>query len=434
MSRAVLFCSFSLLAACSASGGDAPAGPGGGGGAGPGSGGAIASAGGFTASATGGDPGLFTGIGGTNVMVAPGAACASAAYKGDLLPSSILFIVDRSGSMNCNLPPITASVACEQNPVAVDPSQPTKWSVISGTMSAALDQLAKVPNTSVGLTFFSVDDVCGVTSAPNVEVKPLSVPQVDALKNALANAKPAGGTPIVGATILGYKHLHQQAQAPGNRFIVLVTDGSDSCIDTGAPPTHANYTTAGITGDVVSRLLNTEIPNAMKVNIRTFVIGAPGSEQSRSFLSKIAFVGGTANTPTCDYQAADPKPGAECHFDMTRSSDFAKDLTDALQRITGKAAIACEYAVPSAGDGGVVDKNKVNVDYYKGGDTANAASKVELGNVPDATKPCAAGVNGWQYNDDKSKIRLCADVCDQVRKDAKAAVVVSLGCPVRIIM
>jgi hypothetical protein len=368
-------------------------------------------------SGAGGDPGFFNpGNGGPG---APRDTCASASYQGTLIPSSLLFIMDRSGSMNCNLPPLTNSAACEAAPQAVDPTQPTKWSVINGTMSAAFDRLATVPSASVGLGFFSIDDSCTVQSLPTVGIGPLTVPHMDGLKQAMRDVKPKGGTPIIGATILAYHHLQQEAQVSGNRFVVLVTDGTDSCV--GKYP---------VGGDVVSRLLDIEMPKASKVNIRTFVIGAPGSESNRGFLSKMAFAGGTARDASCDHASADPAPGHECHFDMTRSSDFAKDLGDALQRIGGSSAMTCDFDVPKAADGKPVDTQTINVDYFKAGNSADPAAKVEL--YRDDTKPCEAGANGWQYIEGNTRIRVCGATCDQVHTDAKAQVVVSVGCQQRV--
>jgi hypothetical protein len=356
--------------------------------------------------------------------VPPPKSCATAAYQSELLPSNVLFIVDRSGSMNCNLPPTTDSASCEQNPVAADPTKPTKWSTIVGSMSNALDGLAQVPLTSAGLSFFSNDDMCGVQSAPNVPLSALGQTQVDTLKAAFANVTPRGGTPIVGSVILGYKHLHQQALAPGNRFVVLVTDGADSCFDT--------YAKQGVTGDVLARLLDTEIPKAISVNIRTFVIGAPGSEAARGLLSKIAYLGGTAQNPSCDHDSDDPAVGTACHFDMTATQDFAKDLSAALQSITGSAR-TCDFDVPTSnGDGGTVDPSKVNVDYYQGANQTDPAAHVELSR--DDTKPCDAGAAGWQYIDGNVRIRVCGPVCDQIRADGNAEVVVSLGCEQRVVV
>jgi hypothetical protein len=423
--------SVGLAGACSPSSGASPGGSAASAatGGGPGESGGNSGAGG-TAPGTGGFIGAGAdplGAGGTLISVPvtpamPQDSCASAAFESHLLPSNLLFLVDRSGSMNCNLPPITDSASCEQKPVAADASQPTKWSVITGGLSSAFDELSHVSGASAGLSFFSNDDVCGVQSAPNVPLQLLQKPQVDALRSALGNTMPSGGTPIVGAVILGFKHLHQEARALGNRFVVLVTDGADSCLD--------KYAAQGVTGDVVKRLLDTELPKATSVNIRTFVIGAPGSEPARGLLSKIAFLGGTARSVDCDHTSDDPKPGTACHLDMTQTTDFAKDLGDGLRSVTSGTALTCDFDVPAPSQGVTVDPNLVNVDYYKGGDVTNPQSKVEL--YRDDTKPCDAGADGWQYIDDKTKIRICGQICDQIRADATAHVIVSLGCPPRI--
>lgn len=353
----------------------------------------------------------------------PADQCASAAYERTLLPSNLLFLVDRSGSMNCNLPPITDSATCESTATTADPTQPTKWSVIGAGLSSAFDQLGSVQNTSVGLTFFSTDDVCGAKSQPDVELGPMGPAQIASLKSAVSAVTPRGATPIVGATVLGFRHLHQEAQAPGNRFVVLVTDGNDSCL--------AQYAAAGVTGDPIADLLDVELPKALSVNIRTFVIGAPGSEPARGLLSKIAYYGGTARNPNCDH-GDDPAPGAECHFDMTRSSDFARDLTTALQNVTGTAAMGCEFDVPRPADGGTVDYGTVNVDYYAGGNTTDPSTRTSL--YRDDTAPCDAGANGWQYSADMSQIRLCGSICDTVRADVAAKVIVSIGCEQRVVI
>lgn len=396
----------------------------------PSAGGAVTTAAGGMTSGTGGTapPSAGASTGGMNFVQAPTDpatppdTCAAAAYRSELLPSSLLWLVDRSGSMNCNLPPITESATCEMQPETADSTQPTKWSTLVGAMSSAVGDLSAVPNTSVGVTFFSNDNRCGVQSSPNVPLAPLTPSHVAALTAAFANVTPGGGTPIAGALILGYKHLHQQAMAPGNRFVVLVTDGSDSCLD--------RYAEQGVTGDVVARLIDTEIPKAISVNIRTFVIGAPGSESNRGLLSKIAFTGGTAVNPDCDHESTDPEPGAECHFDMTATTNFAADLARALEQITGRTAEQCEFDVPAPDDDVEVDPTKVNVDYFENGDRMDASRHVEL--LRDDTLPCDEGAEGWQYLEGNTRIRICGSVCERVRADPGPEVVVSLGCEQRI--
>jgi len=179
----------------------------------------------------------------------------------------------------------------------------------------------------------------------------------------------------------------------------------------------------------VSQLIDVELPKALSVNIRTFVIGAPGSEAARGLLSRIAFAGGTAPAD-CDHTSTDPAEGTACHFDMTRSSDFAQDLSSALQRITGTAALTCEFDVPQSEDGTPLDTTSLNVDYYKAGNLESPDAKVEL--YRDDRFACDAGADGWQYIDGGQKIRLCGPMCDTVKADGSGKVVVSLGCESRV--
>jgi hypothetical protein len=354
------------------------------------------------------DPGGTGGTGGGST----GNGCGESSFETDLLPTNILFIVDRSGSMNCTLD--TPRDECEDNPP--DTPQPgSRWEAILGAMQTALADLAQVPNTSVGLSYFSNDDICGVNSLPSVGVNPLTQPQLEALLANLEATEPRGGTPLVGSVVLGYKYLHEVAQAPGNRFVVLVTDGEDSCLD--------RYDAS--IADPIGQLINVELPKAMSVNIRTFALGAPGSEPARALLSQIAFAGGTARSETCDRSGSAPDVG-DCHFDMTTSTDFAADFAAALDEITGRAALTCEFALP---EGQGADSSKTNVSYFAGGTT-----EVELG----LDEACVQPDIGWRFVLDDAgqitnRIELCPAACDTLRADPSGRIDVELGCETRII-
>ena len=97
----------------------------------------------------------------------------------------------------------------------------------------------------------------------------------------------------MGSTILAYNHLHQELKAQGNRYVVLITDGEESCGTAGDDQDPADLAAAQ------DRLLREEVMKAREANIRTFVIGAPGSEKARGFLSELAYLGGTARTADC---------------------------------------------------------------------------------------------------------------------------------------
>jgi len=354
-----------------------------------------------------------TGTGGTVLIDAgdepdgridPDAGCASSVVTGDLKPAHMLFVVDQSGSMNCNLPEDGQTTAeCEAFPVKEDPGLPSKWELTRAALEQAFDALqSSGVEASVGLSMFPVaSSLCDVVDTPAVPVAPLDDAHNSALDAFLATVEPSGNTPLAGATILSYAHLFDQLKAgafEGNVFVVLLTDGFETC-----------------KLDELAKLLDQDVPNAHELlGIRTFVIGAPGSEEARSLLSRIAWAGGTPATDDCVHSEDPPELG-DCHFDMTESQDFAADLASALEQISG-TVLTCELDVPTNPTGGGVDLNQVNVD---------------INEAPYDRVDCAPGESGWQYNDDKTRIILCGAACDAAKQE-NASVSIVLGCPTRI--
>ncbi|HEX7477659.1 MAG TPA: VWA domain-containing protein [Polyangiales bacterium] len=422
-------CALVLCVACAADSGSAKAGGSSGSGSakaggssgsaaagasGSGTGDAGSSAGGTAAAgnvATTGAAGAASNVvAGANVDAILKSSCAKSTVKSALLPSNLLFVLDRSGSMACNPPPTTLSPACESNPVRANTSAPSKWEI---TTKALVDAIKMLPsNATIGISYFSNDDSCGVDSTPSVPMLPNTQAQQSTISASLTNIMPAGGTPLVGATVLAYKHMHEAALAgniTGNEFVVLITDGqqSDQCNDPGVCTTAKECT---------DFLVNQEVPKAAGagVGIRTFAIGVPGSEPARTVLSQIAQKGGTGKA------GCDPQKG-NCHFDMTMEADLSKALATALTDIAGQAN-ACELSVPQPAKG-ALDLSLVNVVYTPGSGKAALLRQ-------DAQKPCDTGADGWQYSTNNTKIRLCGAICDTVRGDTGGRVDVVLGCPI----
>lgn len=337
---------------------------------------------------------------GVDASFDPDATCASTTVTARRAPANVLFIVDRSGSMNCNPPPTTTSQDCEQAPVTADSSKPTKWTITRDALKSAIG--AMPASNSAGLTYFNIDDDCAVQATPNVPVKSVDAAHVALLSQSLDNITPGGQTPIVGAVTLGYQHLHANTFV-GRKFLVLITDGQETCA-----PLQKN--------DFVAKT----VVDAAAVGIRTFVIGAPGSEPSRSFLSQIAFAGQTARVSTCNHNASPPDLG-DCHFDLTNTGlNLATELNKALDAIS-KEALSCEYELPVA-EAGVVDTGRVNVVYTP---TTGAPQTVPQDN----SKPCASA-DGWQYSTDQQRIVVCGAACARLKADGGqlSSVSIQLGC------
>jgi len=359
------------------------------------------------------------------------SGCEVNSFESDELPASLLFVVDRSGSMGCNPPPLQDTVSCNMLAEPTDPAAPTRWSVMVDALSGAFRELEGT-DASVGLSFFSNDDTCGVASQPVVAVAAADGATLSSLESILRGTTPAGGTPIVGAVTLAYQHMHEEAGAGiecpgadcpcaappcganGNRYVVLITDGEESCAADDAEQR------AWLDG-----LLDDEATQAVQANVRTFVVGAPGSEPARGFLSELAFRGGTAkNAGQCAHDRLSGQ--GDCHFDMTETTDFAADFAQVLKEISG-AALGCEFAVPTPVTGET--ENTVNVQITDGVDGAAPECLPR-----DDTASCDGGANGWQFakspdgSIDRSKIVLCGSACGRVDADASARVDVLVGC------
>lgn len=329
----------------------------------------------------------------------PDAACATSTVEAKRAPANILFIVDRSGSMNCNPPPTTDSATCEQFPIAADAGAPTKWSITRDALKSAITAM---PTTnSVGITYFNVDNDCAAQATPSVAVAQVDATQQALLAASLDGVQPQGLTPIVGGVTLGYQYLHANTFT-GKKFLVLITDGAETC----APDQQADF-------------VATTVTNAALVGIRTFVIGAPGSEGARAFLSQIAWNGQTPASATCTHAATPPTAG-DCHFDLTNAAtNLPAQLNAALDQIS-REALGCEYDVPSPATG-TLDYDLVNVIY----DPSTGAPRTLK---QDTSKPCSGGADGWQYSSDRKKIFLCGAACTAVKNDPNGNVSIALGC------
>jgi Mg-chelatase subunit ChlD len=351
------------------------------------------------AAGAGGDPGI-------------GEECARSTAKAEPAPANLLFVIDTSGSMSCNPPDGDAVLGarCARFPIKEDPSRPSKWEVTKQALSSALSGLVDRPRLQAGLTLFPSGSECGVSAAPSVPLAMLDQAQLGAIDEALDKAVPDGETPLAGATILSYAYLADELRAgrlSGNSFVILLTDGSETC----APA-------------VLDPLVDMDVPNARLFDIRTFVIGAPGSEQARRLLSRVAFEGGTSSSEACDH-VSDADDVGDCHFDVTRSADFESELAAALDRISRVEQLACTLEVPKNPDGGEVDLARVNVTFIP---KDEAPERI----VNDLSHDCADGADGWQYSADHSQILLCGAACSKVQERPGELQVV-LGCPTEVV-
>jgi hypothetical protein len=348
-----------------------------------------------------------SGAGGGNVGDLRDAACAGWSSEPELLPAVLFLVVDVSGSMESQAPGGGGS----------------KWAITRDALLQAMDALP--PSTAVGVIYYpnlaqsppASTTARPVTACVNTNAM-IPVGQLGAMGSAQRNriaqslrqADTGGGTPTHDAYKYGVEQGMIPAMFPGNRYMLLITDGQPTfsleCIGTGRTQEPVN-----------EQPIVDQVAAASQQNIRTFIIGSPGSEDNvstgadaRPWLSRAARAGNTAAAG-----CADTAPNF-CHMDMTQAPNFSTALRDGLAQIVGTVA-RCDYAMPTAPGGQRIDLNKINViSTPSGGDPTI---------LPRSTDPNCT--EGWRL-DNNNNVVLCSGTCDQVKADTGAAIEVLYGC------
>lgn len=310
----------------------------------------------------------------------------------------------------------------EANPaiiqILLDTSSSMQWSAAGSRLTkledtrtalqAVLDTLP--PTTAIGFsTYPNVNPQRGGTCYDGDEgvlldlLGPDDSEHREDLRRALDDAEPNGGTPTHMAYLRALE-LVQAANLPGQRYVLIITDGT---------PTYGLACSGTGQSAVPTPGLVLEAAKAYEAEgIRTFVVGSPGSEDALEPLSQMASNGGTARDGCSDLGPV------YCHFDMTQSENFQEDLRRALVAIVGQA-LSCEYEVPEPPNGQLLDLDLVNVLFTDGDGRRHALGKNAAG------EGCA---EGWYYSDDGTQVVLCEETCDLVRSDTKARLDVVFGC------
>lgn len=328
-------------------------------------------------------------------------ACATSADEATALPAVLQLVVDTSGSMAW--PPGWV-------PKSPDDSKPpgaTKWEI---TRDALLNAVESLPaDVALGVNFYPNVQQAGATCLLNRVAAPIALlagPGSTARggwATALGDVDPVGATPTHGAYRFGLRQL-TETLLPGNRFLLLITDGTPTCT-LGCTCTEDNL-------PVDPQPLLDEATAALGQGIRTFVIGSPGSEDTREVLSQLARVGGTAK-PGC----SDAGP-AYCHFDMTTEPNLAGGLARALDEIALDLR-SCEYPIPQPPAGETLDPDRVNVLYTPSGGVTETVPR------DPSTTACE---EGWQYTADGQNIMLCGQACAAVQAEPSSNIEVLFGC------
>ena len=335
-----------------------------------------------------GPPGTGTGTGSTTV-IDPSSACAKGTASATLSGVNMFVMFDRSSSMNQR---------ANQNG--------TRWALTSAALNAFFAS-PSAAGLQLALRFFPHDlpapgcnqDACDVNACamPLVGLAGLTGAAAPAdtqeasLIRATAMSAPgmAGqGTPIFAALggALQWATAQHKKTPDQNSVVVLVTDGQANGCDTDMDHISA-LAAAALAAD----------------GIRTYAIGLTGSQEAD--MDQIARAGGTSKG-----------------IFVSDGANTQQELLDALGAIRGQV-LDCDFAMPVAKPGIVVDKNLINVNYTPTGGTSTTLPRV-------ADEAACTASGGWFYDNPNvpSRITLCKSSCDQATGDAKASLDILLGC------
>jgi hypothetical protein len=277
------------------------------------------------------------------------ATCGGELFQAAKVNSNMFIAFDQSGSMD--------------NPIVA--GGPTKWEIATAAIKQVTTQYQS--QIQFGLMLFPAGGGNSQQCVPG----PVSVQVGDqrgaAIGMSLDATGPGGRTPI-GGVLTAAGMVPALADPMRANYVMLVTDGTETCGGDGVAAATANLANKGI---------------------KTFVVGFGGEVDAQN-LSDIATAGGT------------PRPGATKYY----QADDAAGLTAAFNLIA-QGALGCEYRLASAPP----DPAKVFV--YVNGVLQNRD---------------VAHANGWDYSPATTRITFYGGLCSLVATDATAKVSIVYGC------
>jgi hypothetical protein len=326
-----------------------------------------------------------------------GAACAGWSAEPETQPAVLQLVVDTSLSMN-------------ESPGRGGRNADTKWEITRDALKEVIGALPE--DLAIGLFFYPNMSTEGsatprpleacVNTSEGIPVAPLADQQRARLLDALDEQEPDGWTPTHGA----YRHSLETSllpsSYPGQKYLLLITDGAPTLTLTCEGDIGSNSPDPVDPEPIID-----EVARARRAGVRTFLIGSPGSEPGRPWMSEAALQGATARAGC--HLDGDPY----CHMDMTTAPDFGAALRAGLNQVTGE--ISCTYDIPEPPMGETIDPALVNLIVT----TSTGSSQLVL---PDAMGDCS---EGWQLLG--NQVVLCDGTCSRVQADG-ASLQLLFGC------
>lgn len=97
------------------------------------------------------------------------------------------------------------------------------------------------------------------------------------------------------------------------------------------------------------------------------------------------------------------------------------DYSPVFQRIASTIVpLACEFVIEPTAVGGTIDPMQTNVAFTPSDGSGTDTILLD-------SRPCDTA-DGWQWNEDFTRIRLCGPTCDRVQDDPDGRVSITVGC------
>jgi len=231
-----------------------------------------------------------------------GLVCVPGVVRLDPSTVEVVFVIDRSGSMDANFAGGRA-----------DPFE-SRWEILEASLGTALDTFDE--NIGVGAKFFPTQTIrategpCDVFGGLEVPIGPGRAPGVI---SQFSRYDPSGGTPVGPATRTALDSLIARSDEDNAQFIVVATDGAPTC---------------GV--DAVMEAISV-IGEAHEMHgIDVYVLGIASSAPEVELLNQMAITGGRARPSTAErrfYDASDP-----ILLDALLS-EIARDLAQCVYRV-----------------------------------------------------------------------------------------------------
>jgi hypothetical protein len=285
------------------------------------------------------------------------------------LPTDVLLVLDRSGSMSESIAADCCCASTCRNTTSAkmcsDTSNCTeRWPALT---TAVISTLTATNTINWGLKLYSSpsqSSSCGVNSGVEVAVGSGSA---TGIQSQISSVTPGGNTPTARAVSAATSYL-QTVTDPNTKVILLATDGEPNCLGG-----------SGSTSDVAGT--TTAIGAALTAGYKVYVIGIGPSVGN---LDNFAQAGGT---------------------DHYYPATSAADLATALAAIS-KAVSSCSFEMSQSPP-----------------DPSNLAVYM------DGALVAKDSANGWSFGSNSQTVNLNGTACDKITTGAATNVQVLFGCP-----